>query len=286
MTRHRYQYAVLRYQHSFGSGESINIGVFFWAPERRGLKFFINPKIRRLRCVFGPEFSEGLYHEITKDLERRAALLAEDLSAQQGGLFTTAITSLEQFIFDLVAQNASCLQWSEIFGGVTGDLERRFLQLQNEYVLRFDPEASREQRREQRKDADVWRSLRKKLESRGIFEHVQQNVELRGRFSHHNFRMGWVNGKQHVLAPISFDMAEPAFIVNKALRWSGILTDLRDTDFRFYGAVAPPASDRFSDEYRTALKLLRDAPHVDAIVPEEEFDSLLPKIEQTVLSVH
>lgn len=268
-----YRFALVRYIHDAAVGEFINVGVVLWPVTGRLLKCRINERYGRLSRLYG-EFDGPGYRQIVRHLAARVKAVAEEWMREAPALFSEPAASDAPPLQRLLRDDASCFQWSEIMGGVHENLDARFEQLFDEFVTRHEPEEPRERRNEN----DIWHGVRLILQKHSL---LRPNTEttISGSYFEYRFKYGWKNGIVQVLEPVSFDLMSASQLVDKANTWTGRLTNLGG-NFQFTAVVAPPLGTELSPKYKDAIAILRESPHVRAIVPESEFEAFVPQIQQ------
>jgi len=80
------------------------------------------------------------------------------------------------------------------------------------------------------------------------------------------FDRAWKNGVWHCLAPVSFDLASPESIREKAHKWLGQLASVGSDDLKLYFLVGEPSQAELKPVYQSALNILRKS-----TVPVEVF---------------
>jgi len=274
-----YEFAIVRYQHDASIGERMNIGVLVWSPEDSALHFRVNERYGRLSRTY-PGFDGTGYRQMVRQLATRLAHVAESLAAGQADLFAPGGAHGLQAVLDRVLpEDASCLQRSEVMGGIYRDPRERCDQLFHELVARHEANVTGERREE----SQVWASMKEKLRARGLLDRMQRHVEVRAADYGYRFHAGWQNGELQVVEPISLDCIEDKDVVERANLWGGRLLSLsRGPAFRFTAVVARPQRGASTDAFNHAMGILRQAPRVRQVLDENEFDDFLPELEREI----
>ncbi len=268
-----YTFSLLRYVHDVGAGEFANVGIVAWA-NHAGLHFRVSDRYGRLSQFFA-DFDGLSYRRVVKHVEDRLHARKSDL--RQGDLLRDGPPDLLELIHSIVPRDDSALQWSPVMGGVTDNLAQRVDELFDELVLRHESKLGRERRDEQ----SIQRTVDQVLSEAGLLGRLRRDVEVVGQDYEYSFYTGWSNGKLQVLEPISLDFVNPADMVEKANTWSGRLYNLaRRSDFGFTAIVARPTEDASLRRLDRAMAILRHAPSVRAVVPEEEVQSVVEAIQR------
>jgi hypothetical protein len=269
-----YHFTLLRYIHDASSEEFANVGVLMWLPEERRLLFRMHERYARLSAFFG-NFDGVGYRQMSKALVRRVRGLQREL--EQGTLLVEAAAGIGAIMTRLVPEDSTCFGWSKAMGGIADDAELRLEQLLSEFVTSRDATAPRERRDE----AQIFDRIDETLSRRGLAGRLSYGFEIYGQDYSYRFRTAWVNGQRQVLEPISFDYLNATEVVEKANTWSGRLLNLsRGAQFQMTGVVAKPTRRELVEAYDQAVAILRQAPSVRAVVPEEELEQFVGEIEQ------
>lgn len=275
-----YQFVVLRYVHSAATQEFANIGLVMWLPNEKRVLWKITDHYSRLSAFFR-DFNGPGYREVVRLAMRRFMAAASQLEGQSEAtkLFTHTPRDLKSFLEPIILHDASALQHSQFMSGVTKNADARFESLFREFVepahqsrLRIDETA-------------IMGAVESKLRSAGLLVRMESKVEVMAPDYGYRFRLGWMNGIQQVLEPISFDYKAPAEVVDKANTWTGRLLNLsKGEPFALTGIVAPPPNPDLAGAFEQALRILHDAPRVRRLVTNEEMDSVISDIEADLAS--
>jgi hypothetical protein len=269
-----YQFALLRYQHDLDAGEFANVGVVLYDAAERRLLVRVSERYKRLSDFFG-DFNGSSYRSMLRHVER--ALLAADERLRQPDAFGSNATSLAEILAGVMPTEDSCLLASPVMSGVIDSPDGRLLELYEEFVARYEPREEGGRRH----DDDVRHDVRRRLVRSPLHNSLKWAYDIQSANYHYEFEAGWQNGKPQVLEPISFDMAQPRSILDKANLWTGRLANLnRGADFAFSAVVAPPTEPRLANAFDQAMAMLRSAPTVREIVTEDHLDRLFDLIRR------
>ncbi len=264
-----YSYAVLRYVHDIGTGEFINVGVVVSAPSVS----FVGAKFKlaygRLKKAF-PSIDAEVYRARMRRLQAMFDRIAEgDLGARSPAEPTNA-TPIEQLVHSVIRPDDSSLQWSPAGSGLSRDLPATLATLYQRFVTKYDMEVSSAPR----KDDDVWKHFRSELEKRNVLGYLEEKViavaDDSVKFDH-----AWKNGAWNCYEPLSFDLSSDASIKEKAHRWLGQVSSIKDAreGFKVYFLVGKPTDAGLGDAYEQAVSILRKAPSASVVEEDmaEEF---------------
>lgn len=273
--RQPYSYVVLRYVHDTLTGEFVNVGVVMAVPElslllTRGRKTF-----GRIKSMF-PDLDSAAYKSAIKAAER--SLRKAERMMSNEGMLKSDNTALD-FGKIAVPLDDSALQWSPIGGGLTSDPQATFDQLYQRLVTHYDKSSVRH-----RSDDDVWRMVAAQLKEHQVPVDLQPK-KVEGRTDSVEFRHAWKNGNWHVYEPLSFDMADADNIKDKARRWLGHLTAVKNgvkEDLQVHFIVGRPQTKTLVPAYEQALEIIRGVPFKNEVFEENQIESVVRKIEDEV----
>jgi len=220
-----FQYSVLKYRHSFITGEVFNIGIIFLFDNGR-IEFHYPNKLGRLTNLFHKSPSsllknmlsslKGKIRSISKEIDKSPIFLNGDLSK-----------IISKYI---LSENAGSLFFDEVRSGVYSKEEVN--QIVNYYYKLYlgHYDEKTVSRRNEKYIIDTVKDIIKKQYSSQIENRLKVNRILHdphGNFDE-KFEYGWQNGKLNLLTPISFDLANESQYESKALRWFGTLNFLKE----------------------------------------------------------
>ena len=270
-TSYSYTYAVLRYVHDTTTGEFVNVGVILYAPQTRYLSAICRHTYARLSKVFpgvDPDHFKSLMHYIQARIVERG----EQLSAELQLATTSSAIEIAQSV---LPRDDSSLQWSPAGSGRTDDPAKTLEMLYERMVKRYDER----QDHGGRSDDEVWRHFRRDLEVRQVLQHLKSKT-ISVQDDEIEFQHAWKNGKWHCLEPISFDLAAPDSIRDKAHRWLGQMDSIKDAGepFKVYLLVGGPQDESLRPAFQRAVSILNKIPGEKEIVLEEDAARLADRI--------
>jgi hypothetical protein len=284
-----YTYSVLRYVHDIGTGEFINVGVVVTAPRVSyvGAKFKLTygrvkkafpsldgeafrTRMRRLQAAFDG-ISEGdiavssrvAVTAVVTGASTASVMLAQEASTSLDSFKQSG--AIERLVYSVIPRDDSSFQWSPPGSGLSKDLSATLADLYQRFVAQYDNDAVNVQR----KDDDVWKHFRTELEKRNVLSHLQEK-EIAVADDSVKFEHAWKNGSWHCYEPLSFDLASDASIKEKAHRWLGQVSSIKDAreEFNVFFLVGKPTDAGLHDAYEQAVSILRKAP-ASTVVDEE-----------------
>jgi len=261
-----YTYTVLRYVHDTTTGEFVNAGVALYSPESRFAGALCRTTHGRLSRAF-----PGLDGEAFKGLVR----YVQSRLGELGGRLRSELplNGMPDSVMDLahavLPPDDSSLQWSPPGGGLTEDPQQTLEALFSRLVTQYDERPQQERRT----DEEVWRRYRRTLESQHVLRHLQAK-RIAVDDDEVEFRYAWRNGVWHCLEPVSFDLSCPDSIREKAHRWLGQLSSVKDAADRFkvYLLLGEPQSDALRPAFDRAVSILHKLPVDNEIIIESNAD--------------
>jgi hypothetical protein len=276
-TKEPYSYVVLRYVHDVLTGEFVNVGLVMAVPGRSLILTKARHTFGRIKNVF-PDLDSDAYKRAIDAVGRGLRHVERSLKSE--GLFKSERTARDYGRLAVPLDDSS-LQWSPVGAGLTADPQLTFDSLYERFVTRYDRPSQRN-----RTDDDVWRLVSTKLKERKVRIDLQPK-RIVGRTDAVEFQHAWKNGRWHVYEPVSFDLADADNIKDKARRWLGHLSAVRDgatEEPHLHFIVGRPEQDALVPAYRSAIEILRQVPFDATIVEENQIDEVVHRIEDDLRS--
>ena len=138
---------------------------------------------------------------------------------------------------------------------------------------------------ERRTDEEVWREFSKSLQSRHVLSHFREK-EIVADADTKTFSKAWKNGVWHCLEPISFDLVDGSSIHEKAHRYLGQFTALRETEeqFKVYLLIGEPRHNDVQSHYARAMRILEKIPVPNEIFTEAQMEEFAARIASEIQS--
>jgi hypothetical protein len=211
-------------------------------------------------------------HYIQARIQERGEQIASELP------FESVPTALE-VAQSVLPRDDSSLQWSPAGSGRTDDPSQALEALYERMVKRYDER----QEHGGRSDEEVWRHFKRDLEVRRVLQHLKSK-RISVQDDEVEFQHSWKNGKWHCLEPISFDLAAPDSIKDKAHRWLGQLDSLQGASeaFKVYLLLGAPREDSLRPAFQRAVSILNKIPGEKEIVFEQDAAKLAARIAEEV----
>ena len=249
-----FTYTVLRYVHDVATGEFVNMGVALYAPESKYISAICSPRYGRLSKMFldvNGDHLRSVMRYIQARFEEHATKFNSELplAGKPKGILEIA--------HSILPPDDSSLQWSEPNGGITEDPAATLDQLYARLVERYEQRAQLPSRL----DDDVWKLFRKELETKQVLARMQPKRIIAKDYDH-EFEHAWRNGTWNLYQPLSLDLLDSDSILDKANRWLGRATNLKDSDdqFRLWMLLGEPRIEKLRPAYAKALNILNKMP--------------------------
>ena len=259
-----FTFTVLRYVHDVSTGEFVNMGVALYAPEAGYVSAMCNPRYGRLSRVF-LDVNGDHVRSLMRFIQSRFEEFGEKLNGE------LPLHGKPKSIMDIAASilppDDSSLQWAEPGGGITENPAATLEQLYDRLVQRYEQKTPGVSRTE----ADVWRVYRKELEDKQVLAKLQTKLIV-AKDDEYEFEHAWKNGTWRCYEPISFDLEKSDSLVDKANRWLGRATNLREAkeDFTLHVLLGEPQLDKLKQPFAKALNILHKMPVKHEFVREAE----------------
>jgi len=269
-----YTFCVLRYVHDVVSGEFVNVGVALYAPSAQFLDAACSSTYGRVSSFFGG-IESAQFKRLMRHIQAGIEELGERLRSELP--FEKAPTNVRGWVDRVLPPNDSSLQFSEARGGLTSDprvtLEDLYERLVERYIKR--------EQRPTRSDEDILRIFRQPLATRHLLNRIGPKT-IAGRDYEHEFPIAWKNGVWHASEGISFDLANPGDISEKANRWLGRGVNLSESKERFklYLLLGEPRDDKLRAPFTRAKNILHKMPCDHEFIGEDAADDFAAFVER------
>lgn len=273
--RKPYSFSVLRYVHDPITQEFINIGVAVFSREAGFLRVICTTHYARITRTFAKIDGER-FRELTSYIERQINSVGRDLVSS---LPFEPGSAIEHFLARVLPPDDSSMQFSHAGVGLSHDLEKTTAELFNRYVERYAllSDVSR------RDDEEIWRKFRDPLAVRHVTAYLQPKKIFAADYDY-QFQHAWKNEIWHLYEPVSFDMVDGSTILEKANRWLGRATNLRDSPdkFKLYILLGEPQDKRLQASFAKAQNILNKMPVKKEFVQESEAEAFAEEFEQEI----
>jgi len=268
-----YEFSVLRYVHDTLTGEFVNVGVVIYCEKEKWISAQCRNTYARVSAVF-PNLNSSHFRRMMKFVQAEFSKANNSLNTE---LQFSEIESLQTLLHRVLPKDDSSLQWSTVSAGLTVDLDAELSILFERYVSHYDIRPVRERRTEQ----DMWKDFKKTLEKFTLTEDFQSK-RIAVKDDEIEFQHSWKNGIWHCIEPISFDLSDVDYFKDKAHRWLGQLSSIKDAaeTFKVYLLVSPPTDTELQPAFNRALSILRKIPVESEIFLENDAPLLAEEIQK------
>ena len=273
MNNAAFRFAVLRYFHDPGTQEFLNIGVVIYAKEKRYLKALINKRYGRVSRTFnGIERSHysRMINAIDGQISRMGVLLSKPT------MFDDYPDTLEILLEKILPVDDSSLQFGGFGGGLVDNLDSELSRLFYRLVEKYE---GRDDESETRRDEQVWHDYAKLFSDYQIVDRLQPKT-LGTAHYRYSFSHVYKNDKWHPIEPISFDLLDASYILEKANKWIGraaMLADSEEVGTLYLLLGAPQKRPHLFKAYENAALNLETKIHMPVKVVKEENSTTFAK---------
>jgi Protein of unknown function (DUF3037) len=259
-----YTYTTLRYVHDTATGEFANVGVALYAPDAKFLSARFRTTYGRLSKMF-PGLDGEVFKSLMRHLENRfeeiGAAIRDELPLN--GHPKSAI----EIAVSVLPRDDSSLQWTEVGSGITDNPSTTLETIYERMVDRYE-QAPNEAKRN---DEAVWRKYKHDLEQCHVIKYFSAKI-IAAKDDEFEFQHSWKNQQWHCVEPVSFDLLLPDSIREKAHRWLGQISSLRDSTERFkiYMLLGEPQDSKLKSAFIKAQNILNKIPGEKEFVHESE----------------
>lgn len=264
MTRLAYTYSVVRYIHDPAAGEMLNIGVLLYASSGSYFGYRLEPRFKRLSEAFS-SFDGDQYRRALRQFEQAITRLWDNLTAGLPGMFDLP-TDLGALASQVWPDVDLSFRFGPTLAGVSDDAEQALESLFQRMVIdQYERPVA-----ENRSDEDIWVSYSHRLPTevkRVLREKTLETEDYELKFPH-----AFKNGLWHLLQPVTLDYSQSGNIQDKAARWLGRATLLRDNPevARLYLLLGAPHQEGHQRAYLRAKNILHKLPVEHRIIEEDE----------------
>lgn len=264
MTSTTFQFAVLRYYHDPVTQEFLNVGVVLYSKEARFVSALLNKRYGRASKAFDGITREH-YVRMIASVENQLNKLS--VQFKKPGLFDDYPESIEALLQRVLPPDDSSLKFGGYGGGVVENLDSELQRLYSRLVEKYEGKNSAESRR----DDDVWHDYIKLFSNYQIIEHLETKELGTSQYTY-TFAHAYKNDKWHPVEPVSFDMVDSNYILEKANKWIGRAAMLADSNEigKMYFLLGKPRRPELLQAYENAAVNLATKISIPVEVVREE----------------
>jgi hypothetical protein len=282
-TKLPFQFAVLRYIHDSFTGEFLNVGVAFYCQSPAFFQVRLLQKYGRITNAF-PMADGEFYRRYISSLQTKFDKLVEKVNSKQTTFESWPPDHIEELLNQVLPVDDSSIQFGEVQGGMTDDLEVTFEEVYRRLIETHLPQ----EENESRSDMEIWGVFSKVLREQKVIRYLRSTV-IRADSQDIEFDYAWKNGRWKALQPLSFDLLHPGSINKKAWQYFGmdvLLQKSKELNKLYYLLGKPRRDDSaVLRAYNKAKDLLGKGDHAKKIqlIEEDEAEDfardIAPKIE-------
>ena len=267
-----YAFSVLRYVHDVVTGEFVNVGVVVFAPRTGFLSARCTSHFRRAAQLFGG-IDGGAFRRVTRFVESEINRVGRDFPS-----LVLGEEKIESVLARVLPPDDSAMQFSKAGAGLSEDPERTLDELYDRFVGDFEKVPT-----ERRTDEDVWRCFRQPLAQKGVVQHLHPKRIVAPNYKY-EFKHSWKNAHWHALEPMSFDLADEDYILEKASRWLGRMTSLEGASesVKLHVLLGTPQERRLKPSFDKAQNLLHKMPGEHEFHSESEAEQVADWVKSEV----
>lgn len=280
MSKMSFQFAVLRYFHDSVTQEFLNIGVVVYSKEKRYLRTLINKRYGRVSKTFDG-IDRNHYGRMVSSVEN--SINQFGMKMEKVSLFDNYPDLISDLLDQIVSPDDSSLRFGGFGGGLVNNLDDELERLYVRLVERYEGREVSESRR----DEQVWHDYAKLFSDFQIVEHLQPKTLGTDNYQY-TFSHVFKNDAWHPMEPVSFDLADQGYILEKANKWIGrslLLAESQELG-TIYLLLGAPSRPELNEAYLTAARNLETKISGVAVkvVKEEESEKFTKEFAEYVKS--
>ena len=234
----KYQFQIVRYIHDRITGEFVNVGIVIYMPESRFLESRFVNKFSRLSHFFVDINGHSLLNAL-KHFDKEINIVAKRLS---GNDLFEGFSSIEEITNSILTKDDSALECSSMNTGIDLSGQAALDDLFERLIDKYNHDAEKDSH----DDKYVWRKVYKKhFDDNGITSKLKEHT-VHTNHDVIQFDKAWKNGVWNCYQTLSFDLKRTDSIKNKVYKWSGILSELENSNekLHLYFLTVSPSRNR------------------------------------------
>jgi hypothetical protein len=245
--------------------EFVNVGIVLLAPEVRFLGARCTQHYRRAADLFGCIDGKA-FRRLAGFVERETNKLGRSLKDR----LPLLDKKVEKVVAKILPPDASAMRFSTAGAGLTNDPAKTLAELYERFVGQYEPGG-----REKRTEEEVWRTFQKPLARKDVVQYLAPKKVVAPNYEY-EFKRAWKNGAWHALEPVSFDLVDEQHVLEKASRWLGRMTSLRDApeSVVLHVLMGAPSDESLHGSFEKAQNLLNEMPGKHELHGEAEADQV------------
>jgi hypothetical protein len=234
----KYQFQIVRYIHDRITGEFVNVGIVIYMPETRFLESkFIN-KFSRLSHFFVDLNGHALLNTL-KHFDKEINIVSRRIL--NNDLFES-FSSIEEITNNILTKDDSALECCSMNSGIDISGQAALNDLFERLINKYNHESDKDSH----DDKYVWRKIYKKyFDENGITSKLKEHT-VHTDHDVIQFDKAWKNGVWNCYQTLSFDLKRTDSIKSKVYKWSGILSELENSNesLHIYFLTVSPSRNR------------------------------------------
>ncbi len=270
-----FQYQIVRYIHDRISEEFVNVGIVVYQPESEFLKGMFIKKFSRISHFFSDVNGQFLLSSL-RQIEHEINIIADRF----GELFTH-FKSLEEVTASILPKDESSLVCSEVLYGLDVDPQSALDDLFHRLVEKY----SIDEAHDTVSDKVVWQKVYKQYFDKYGVTGKLKPFSVKTLHDHIDFERAWKNGVWNCYQTLSLDLKRTDSIKSKVYKWSGILSELANSDqkLHLYFLTKSPARNRSLQKFIEDTLIHRDTSGIEVtLVNEMQADKFVKTLKEEI----
>jgi hypothetical protein len=227
--------------HDRVTAEFVNVGIVVFQPDSNFLQGKFVSKFSRISQFFiniNGQYLLSTLRQFEKELEIASSKLSH---------LPTICSSLNEITNLILPKDDSALICSELFFGIDVEPQYAIDDLFDRLVNKYNNETENEYR----DDKYVWRKVYKQYFDKYEITDKLKPHTVKTNNDYIEFDKAWKNGVWNCYQTLSFDLKRHDSIKNKVYRWSGILSELENSDheLHLYFLTMNPINDKTINKF-------------------------------------
>jgi len=255
MSKH-FLYSLLKYTHSQVLEETFNVGILFFCPDTKEVRFLYPEKLDRVRKLY-PNFSENLLKEYLKGFKSQALRISREIKFEED--FNILINDY------FLPIDATFLSFSKPKKVILDKNIDEYIKLYyHKYFSVYDVNASTTQKIDEKFIIKNFKSQIENLKNDKIKDRIKIREDIiKMQYTDLKTDGYWLNGNRHYLKALSFDLKKPIEIDNKVniinSKLNLLSKELTEFNYCIDILVAKPQENSLNKDFQKAMKILESS---------------------------
>ncbi len=248
-------YSILQYNHSLLLGEVVNIGVLFYFPQEKTIKFVYN-KPQRPKSIY-PNFDSTTFNRYIRVIESRVKQFKNDLHSE-----ISLLKGFNEFINNhILKEDATALQFTPAQQIInTFDSSQEAI---HAYSNLFLPMVLTTKPAEKESDKHIVKGFESLIRKSPV---AWAKFEKKPKLKHNDielvFDLSWKNGSTNLIKALSFDLTDKFQIQRKTAEYCSYLGWFKNYSLlhntRFDLLISQPKNKQLFQAYNKAQEMLTE----------------------------